>query len=257
MTVDATVLEQFDALAALGSDGRARMAPMLKSNRYRAGSQLVREGDEGDACYLLAAGEVDVIKNLPDGRKVKLATLPAGTLFGQAGLIPGQTRTADVRAVGNIEVLSLERATLEWALGRGEAWAVAVQALVAVGLVKQLRTALERLGELARAEDASAEITGRKRSEIQQAKSLNASFDGLRAKGTGSAPAVTSPTASVGAVSTIDEEAIDEAPNEGSVGGLLELLRSTEEALASSGFDANAVEFVFDEDQMRTAEARR
>ena len=256
MTVDANVLEQFDALAALGSEGRARMAPMLKSNRYRAGSQLVREGDEGDACYLLAAGEVDVIKNLPDGRKVKLATLPAGTLFGQAGLIPGQTRTADVRAVGNIEVLSLERATLEWALGRGEAWAVAVQALVAVGLVKQLRSALERLGELARAEDASAEITGRKRSEIQEAKSLNASFDGLRAKGTGSAP-VTSPTASVGAVATIDEEAIDEAPNEGSVGGLLELLRTTEEALASSGFDANAVEFVFDEDQMRTAEARR
>lgn len=248
MAIDPSVLEQFDALEPLGEEGRSRMAPMLKSTKYRLGAQLVREGDEGDACFLLAEGSVDVIKNLPDGRKVKLATLPAGTLFGQAGLIPGQTRTADVRAASNIEVLSLERMTLEWALGRGEAWAVAMQALVAVGLVRQLRTALARLGELAAAEDVSQEITGKKRSEIQQAKRLDASFDGARVRAREKANK---------AIETISEDpAEDLHPTPKAVGGLLELLRSTEEALASAGFDAEAVEFVFDEDQMRTAEAR-
>ena len=243
MAIDPQVLEQFEALAPLGEEGRSRMAPMLKSTRYRTGAQIVREGDEGEACYLLAEGHVVVIKNLPDGRKVKLATLPAGTLFGQAGLVPGQTRTADVRAEGNVTVFALDRPTLEWAMGRGEGWAVAMQALVAVGLVRQLRSALARLGELAAAEDASAEITGRKRSEIKGPTSLDASFSGVRARAraTTDAPA-------------FEEEAPEKEPK--AVGGLLELLRSTEEALASAGFDTEAVQFVFDEDQMRTAEAR-
>lgn len=243
MAIDPQILEQFEALAPLGEDGRARMAPMLKSTKYRTGAQILREGDEGDACFLLVDGQVVVIKNLPDGRKVKLATLPAGTLFGQAGLVPGQTRTADVRAEGNVTVLALERPTLEWAMGRGEGWAVAMQALVAVGLVRQLRSALDRLGELAAAEDVSAEITGRKRSEIKGPKALNASFAGARARAreTNEAPELS---------------AEDEPVRQGSMGGLLELLRSTEEALASSGFDAEAVEFVFDDDQMRTADSR-
>ena len=255
MGIDAAALDQFDALEPLGADGRARMAPMLKSTKYRAGAQLVREGDDGEACFLLAEGEVAVIKNLPDGRKVKLATLPAGTLFGQAGLIPGQKRTADVRAVGNIVVLSLERMTLEWALGRGEGWAVAMQALVAVGLVRQLRSALARLGELAAAEDVSEEITGKKRSEIKGPQSLNADFGGARQRARDKTGA---------SISTVtededfdDDDGAADHPTPKAVGGLLELLRNTEEALASAGFDANAVEFVFDDDQMRTADARR
>ncbi len=118
-----------------------------------------------------------------------------------------------------------------------------MQALVAVGLVRQLRSALARLGELAAAEDASAEITGRKRSEIKGPTSLDASFAGVpaRARAATDAP-------------PIEEKAPVEEPK--AVGGLLELLRSTEEALASAGFDSEAVQFVFDEDQMRTAEAR-
>jgi CRP-like cAMP-binding protein len=243
MAIDPHLLEQFEALEPLGAEGRARMAPILKSTTYRTGAQIIREGDEGDASYLLAEGHVVVIKNLPDGRKVKLATLPAGTLFGQAGLVPGQVRTADVRAEGNVTVFALDRPTLEWAMGRGEGWAVAMQALVAVGLVRQLRSALERLGELAAAEDASAEITGRKRSEIKGPTGLNATFDGARAR----ARAATDAPA-------FEEEQREEQPQ--AVGGLLELLRSTEKALASAGFDAEAVQFVFDDDQMRTAEAR-
>ncbi len=64
MAIDPQLLEQFEALAPVGEEGRARMAPMLKSTTYRTGAQIVREGDEGDACYLLAEGRVVVTKNL-------------------------------------------------------------------------------------------------------------------------------------------------------------------------------------------------
>ena len=181
---------------------------------------------------MLSEGTVEVIKNLPDGRRVKLATLPAGTLFGQAGLVPDQVRTADVRAEGDVTILSLSRDTLNWALDRREEWAVAIQAIVAVNLVQQLRSALSRLGDLAGAEDITAEITGTKHADARKAVSLDADFSGARKM------------ARQGAVAAPDA-------------ALLEMLRATEASLASAGFDTNDVEFVFDEDMIRTAEARR
>ncbi len=247
MAVDPSVLEQFAALEPLGESERLSMAPLLTSTRYRAGSQICREGDEGDSCFLLSEGSVEVIKNLPDGRRVKLATLPAGTLFGQAGLVPGQVRTADVRAEGNVTILSLSQATLNWALDRGEGWAVAIQAIVAVNLVQQLRSALNRLGELASAEDITAEVTGTKRADARKAVSLNADFSDARKKARQAADA-----ADDGGFDFSDDEPIT-AP----AAGLFEMLRATEASLASAGFDADNVEFVFDEDMLRTAEARR
>lgn len=242
MAIDPSVLDRFDSLEGLGPEGRAEMAPLLQATRYRAGAQICREGDVGEGCYLLVEGEVMVTKALPDGRRVKLATLGPGTLFGQAGLVEGQQRTADVKAVGNVEILALQRRTLLWALGRGAAWAVAMQAIVAVNLVRQLRTALDRLGELAAAEDVTEEISGTKRSDVKTPQRVNASFDGVKARRAGSGGPVA------------DEASPGERSK--SLGGLLEMLRSTEASLASAGFDAEAVEFVFDEDQKRTAEAR-
>jgi CRP-like cAMP-binding protein len=239
MAVDSSVLSSFESLAPLGEAGLRAMAPLLTSTRYRAGAQICREGDEGDSCYLLSEGTVTVTKSLPDGRRVKLATLPEGTLFGQSGLVPGQKRTADVKADGNVTILSLSRATLMWSLGRGEEWAVAIQAIVAVNLVQQLRSALDRLSQLAHSEDVDDQITGTKRSAVPQAKSVSADFSGARgrARDRSVAPQGDAPA--------------------GSQNSLLEMLRATESALASAGFDADSVEFVLDEDQARTAEARR
>lgn len=243
MAIDPSDLDSFQSLAPLGQAGLAALAPLLVSTRYRAGAQICREGDEGDACYLLLEGSVIVTKSLPDGRKVKLATLPQGTLFGQAGLVPGQVRTADVKAEGNVTILSLTRATLMWALGRGQEWAVAMQAIVAVNLVQQLRSALDRLSELANAEDAQAEISGTKRADARKATSVSATFSGARSRAKGAA-------ASDGSTSG---GFTPEAPT---TNGLLDMLRATESALASAGFDTENVEFVLDDDQLRTGEAR-
>lgn len=247
MAVDPSVLEQFAALEPLGESGRVSMAPLLTSTRYKAGSQICREGDDGDSCYMLSEGTVEVVKNLPDGRRVKLATLSAGTLFGQAGLVPNQVRTAEVRAEVNVTILSLSRDTLNWALDRGAEWAVAIQAIVAVNLVQQLRSALDRLGELASSEDVAAEITGTKRADARKAVSLNADFSGARKKARQAAD-----SAGVGSFGFSDDEPIATP-----AAGLLEMLRATEASLASAGFDTDNVEFVFDEDMIRTAEARK
>jgi hypothetical protein len=134
-----------------------------------------------------------------------------------------------------------------------------MQSIVAVDLVRQLRSALGRLSELAAAEDPKVVIEGKKRSAIQAPRGLDASFDGARARAreraAGGAVDVTEtaphpPAPAPGPASTGSEA--DDA-----IGGLLELLRGTESSLAAAGFDAEAVEFVFDDDQRRVAEARK
>jgi len=243
-------LRAFKELAGLDDHSLAVMAPVLELVTYRGGAQICREGDEGDGCFFLLHGECTVSKNLPDGRRVRLATLPAGTLFGQSGLIPGQLRTADVKSEGEVVIATLGRRTLSWALGQGIDWAVAVQAIVAIALVRQLRSALDRLGELAANEDAGDAAEGRTRASIARPTGFDVDFS--RRKTATKIPAV--PESSESDYKPLPP--IPEGGDDVQTGQLLALLAETEASLAGQGVDLDNVEFVFDEDMQRTADAR-
>lgn len=286
-TFDPGLLRAFEALSDLSSPDLLQMAEHLQYTKFRAGAQLCREGDEGDGCYFLAAGSVAVTKNLPDGRRVHLATLPEGTLFGQSGLVPGQLRTADVKAEGNVEVLVLSRRQLEWGLRQQHPWAVVVQTVVAVALVRQLRSALDRLESLAADENAAEAATGRTRASIPKPQSVDVkiskrpppSMEEVAAAPTRQA---TTPSATpleetmpapepeplldldLGAAPATPEEeweGLPPIPDEDdtmSTQGLLCLLAETESSIAGIGLDLDAsLQFVQDEDMRRTTEARQ
>jgi CRP-like cAMP-binding protein len=258
MAIDPRQISAFPQLRDLQEAEQRGLSSLLQSERYRSGAQVCREGDEGDAAWFLAEGKVVVSKQLPDGRRVKLAELPAGTMFGQAGLIRGQRRTAEVRAEGDVVLLRLPRGGFEWSLERGQPWAVRIQQNLAVDLVRQLRSALDKVSELARLEDPSLLAEGKTRDQIPRAQSLEA----VAAVRPGGASAPSLPLAAV----------VDRGPSQepvralpatakpmktGAMDDLLRMLQETEAELAGSGFDPGAVEFVMDEDQRRTADARR
>jgi CRP-like cAMP-binding protein len=264
MAIDPNILKSFPDLNDLSPTDRKQMAASLKESRLRAGAQICREGDVGDSCWFLVEGNVEVIKVLPDGRRVKLATLGPGITFGQSGLVSGQARTAEVKATADVYILALTQKSLRWALGRGDHWAVAVQAIIAVSLVRQLRSALGRLSELAAAEDASIVVTGRSRDQIVKPKSIEVDFSKVRAK---QAAATAENDAMGGYANAAEEVAAELAEYEGAVTdgehleplsdqGLLNLLRHTEAGLSGSAFTLEDVEFVMDDDMRRTAEAR-
>jgi CRP-like cAMP-binding protein len=256
--IDPAALADFDALSTLGESDLRMMAPTLDGTSFRAGALVCREGDDGDCCYFLLSGSVAVSKVLPDGRRVRLAVLEGNTLFGQAGLVPGQKRTADVKAETEVVIATLSRRSLVWALNQRQDWAVAVQAIVAIDLVRQLRSALQRLEDLAGEEDPSLQIEGRKRSKIQAPQSLDVDFGRVRRHATlkkmdagGAAPKADAdgytplPPVPTGS----DDEGMRTKD-------LLSLLASSESSLARAGMNLDAIEFVFDDDQQRTADAR-
>ena len=82
--------------------------------RFAFGQELVREGDEADAFYLLVAGRARVLKRRPDGGgEVTLNRLYAGDAFGERGLLERAPRSATVRASGPVDALRLDRAGFE------------------------------------------------------------------------------------------------------------------------------------------------
>jgi len=75
---------------------------------YRSGEIVVRQGEVGDCMYFIQAGKVEVIKE-KDGKEVKLAELGEGEFFGEMALFEKDVRSATVRPLGEVRVLSVDK----------------------------------------------------------------------------------------------------------------------------------------------------
>lgn len=82
---------------------------VLNQAHYEAGDYIFRQGDVGDQFYVIVSGEVEVIRELPDGQVTRLARLEKGEYFGEVALLTGRRRNASVRAGGPVNLLCLGR----------------------------------------------------------------------------------------------------------------------------------------------------
>ncbi len=85
-------------------------AGRLRRTRYRRGDVIVAEGEPADWFYIMTSGEADLIQRVED-RDVYVCTFAPGQFFGEVGLLTSSPRNATVRAVSEVEVLSLDRDT--------------------------------------------------------------------------------------------------------------------------------------------------
>ena len=76
---------------------------------FEPGQEIVRQGELGARLYLVAEGEVAVVQLGADGTERPLATLGPGEHFGEMAVFQGTRRTATVRALSRVAVLSLGR----------------------------------------------------------------------------------------------------------------------------------------------------
>jgi MFS family permease len=82
-----------------------QLAGGVEQVAYAKGTEIIRQGDPGDAFYLLIEGTVEVVR---DGAHVD--EMGAGASFGEVALISGEPRNATVRAVEDCRVYRLEPA---------------------------------------------------------------------------------------------------------------------------------------------------
>lgn len=97
---------------SLDEEGRERLMKGAARVSFDAGKIVVREGDPGEALYLLRKGEVEVF-TLRDGERIHLATLGPGACFGEVALLSGRPRTATVVAKEDCTLLCFYRNQIE------------------------------------------------------------------------------------------------------------------------------------------------
>jgi CRP-like cAMP-binding protein len=90
------------------SEVRVRLQAIIEK-RYKAGETVFRQGDYPDRLYIIGKGEVDVIRETPGKQDLVLTRLGKDQFFGEIGIISNTPRTATIRAVTDLEVLSIHR----------------------------------------------------------------------------------------------------------------------------------------------------
>ena len=87
-----------------------RMDPSraISQLHFEPGENVFRQGDMGDSFYMILDGNVDVIRE-ENGQERKLATLGPGDYFGEMALLRSNTRSATIRCVTPLKLLSLRR----------------------------------------------------------------------------------------------------------------------------------------------------
>jgi signal transduction histidine kinase len=122
--------------AALSEKDLERLAETVDRQRLVPGDLLLREGDRGDAMYVVVTGELEVTKQA-EGVELPLARVGPGAIQGEIAAIGGHERAASVRALTDVEVLRIPREGLLYLLDSGPEPALAL-----------LQTVLERVRAL-------------------------------------------------------------------------------------------------------------
>lgn len=112
-------LKRVELLAPLTNSERIKIAEALDVVDYKADQVLFREGDEGDAMYIVVQGEVIICKrNAEDPTKEDvIARCRAGNYFGERALINNRGRAAGAFALTHSRLLRLDRYAFVLLLG--------------------------------------------------------------------------------------------------------------------------------------------
>lgn len=113
--INVDFLQSHALFGGLSDEQMSRIVPLLQRERFAAGTEIVKEDEDGDRLYFICDGRVEVLKkvNTTAGiRQEQLAILDVGDSFGEMELIDVQHRSATVKALVEVEVLSLSNAHL-------------------------------------------------------------------------------------------------------------------------------------------------
>jgi len=89
------------------------LASLVQVQTYPAGAIVVRQGEPGDAFYVVLSGHLEVFQVDEEGRKKTINYHAAGHYFGEGALLTARPRAATVRAIDDIRLAAFDRRAFE------------------------------------------------------------------------------------------------------------------------------------------------
>jgi CRP/FNR family cyclic AMP-dependent transcriptional regulator len=85
----------------------ADLSSRFVARTFRRGARIFRQGETGDALFVVDQGSVRISTLAADGREVILAVIGAGEVFGELSLFDAGVRSADATALEDSRLLAL------------------------------------------------------------------------------------------------------------------------------------------------------
>ena len=90
-----------------------RLASAATACAIGDGELLIEEGQKDEALHLIVDGHMEAVARTAGGDWVTLQLLREGDMVGEMGFIDGVEHSASLRALGNCELIRLERDSFE------------------------------------------------------------------------------------------------------------------------------------------------
>jgi uncharacterized membrane protein len=107
MTLEA--LRSVPLFASLDDNAARELRSLLSDRTVPQNTRLFRQGEKGDAMYLIEKGRVRISIRDDDEEEVILAELAQGDFFGEMSLIDGRQRSADAKVIEDAQLAILSR----------------------------------------------------------------------------------------------------------------------------------------------------
>jgi sulfate permease, SulP family len=132
-------VDQFSIAGGFSPEENAQLLGAIRRRELPAGTVLFREGDDGDALYMLAKGTVTIRLVSGRGSSIRLATLIPGVIFGEMALLEGRRRSAEATADAAIIVYEMTKADFAKLMANNPTLAAKLVANMAREIAARLR----------------------------------------------------------------------------------------------------------------------
>lgn len=105
---DVEVLRNIPLFAKVDPTKLKLLAFTSERLQYASGDELFRQGDDGDAAYVILEGQADILVDTPKGA-VKVARLGKNDIIGEVAILCDVPRTATVVAHSDLETLRVSK----------------------------------------------------------------------------------------------------------------------------------------------------
>merc|ERR1712130_412780 len=111
-------LKKVDLLAPLAEYEREKIAEALEPVEFKQGEVVCKQGDDGDAMFIVQDGQLVVTKQEKDqSGNTNVGDLGKGDYFGERALMKGEPRAATVTCATAVKALRLDRNAFSLLLG--------------------------------------------------------------------------------------------------------------------------------------------
>lgn len=114
--MDINLIRQAAIFADLDDDELGRVAEISKTQQFKFGQVIFKEGDPGNRLFIIAEGEVRISRHVPGSGEEALTVLKPGACFGEMSVFDRSERSTDAIANKDCTLLTITRPDFEMLL---------------------------------------------------------------------------------------------------------------------------------------------